>query len=214
MTMKPQPGGNGDKLSCLTAMLQQQLHGLLPVGGDYSLLAGLLKATRRDRLNEAGDSGEGPRVGIVVQGGKCMEDSGRLYHCGEAACFVDARGRCGLGHVTRVPYLCLSLGLDRQVIRQLLAGGASCACSGVFSQDGAADMADPGMVAAFSRLVALAGQPEQVSFLAPVIIKEIHYRLLVGPLGKKVRAISSRNAKNCSCGYLPDRAPAWFFRRS
>ena len=200
------------KLSRVNAVLQQQLHKLFPAGGDYPLAAGLI-ATRRDSLNEAGESCERPRIGIVVQGGKCMEVSGRQIHCCETACFVDDSGGYGFSHVTTVPYLSLSLGLDRHVLLRLMTEGRSPAHPGYFPPDDAVALADAGMVAAFSRFINLAGRPEQVRFLAPLIIKEIHYRALTGPLGGKIRALASGKTRNCSCNWARGSAFARLFRR-
>lgn len=219
MNMKPyssmrccSQNDNPDKLYHVNTNLQQQLRKLLPADGDYSLVSGLLRATRRDRLNEAGDTIEWPRIGIVVQGGKCMEDLGRQFHCNESTCFVNDSGEYGLSYVTKVPYLSLSLGLDKHLIRRLMVEGKPFRRPRVFSPNEAMGIADLGIVAAFSRLISLVERPEQARFLAPLIIKEIHYRVLIGPLGEKVRVLASGKPKNCSCGYALDRALAWFSR--
>lgn len=193
-----------NKLFQANAILQQQLQRILPTEGDYSLVAGL-RASWRYNLNEVGDTGERPRIGIVVQGSKCVEEAGRQFHCCETAYFVDNSGGCGLSYVTKVPYLSLSLVLNRHLIRRLMIEGRSSIHPGFFSPDEVAAIADSGIVAAFSRLINLVERPEQASFLAPLIIKEIHYRVLIGPLGEKARALASEKANNCFCSNAWDR---------
>jgi AraC-like DNA-binding protein len=46
------------------------------------------------------------------------------------------------------------------------------------------------MLEAFTRLAELLDTPEHIEYLAPLLIREIHYRLLTGPLGKHVMAIN------------------------
>ena len=48
---------------------------------------------------------------------------------------------------------------------------------------------EPVMLEAFTRLAELLDTPEHIPYLAPLLIREIHYRLLTGPQGKHVRAI-------------------------
>jgi transcriptional regulator GlxA family with amidase domain len=50
---------------------------------------------------------------------------------------------------------------------------------------------DPDVLDAFLRLVELLDRPEQIPVLAPMIIREIHYRLLIGPQGERLRMINT-----------------------
>ncbi|MDT4851329.1 HTH-type transcriptional activator RhaS [compost metagenome] len=47
------------------------------------------------------------------------------------------------------------------------------------------------LLEAFDRLVALLDQPEHVAALAPLIKREIHYRLMVGEAGARLRQIAT-----------------------
>ncbi len=49
---------------------------------------------------------------------------------------------------------------------------------------------------AFQRLLNLLEHPEDIPVLAPIIIKEIHYRLLVGDQGNRLRQIASSGTKS------------------
>lgn len=50
---------------------------------------------------------------------------------------------------------------------------------------------DCGLLSAFLRLYELCETPEKIRFIAPVLIKEIHLRLLLSPLGKYICAINT-----------------------
>lgn len=50
---------------------------------------------------------------------------------------------------------------------------------------------DADLLDAMLRLLELAGKPEMIAIaaLSPLIVKEIHYRLLMGPFGNQLRSI-------------------------
>lgn len=65
---------------------------------------------------------------------------------------------------------------------------------------------DPYIIEAYSRLVDLLGQSEaEQKMLAPMIIREIHYRLLLGPLGGMLRMVNTSGTK----GNQVARAVSW-----
>jgi hypothetical protein len=74
------------------------------------------------------------------------------------------------------PFLALTLELDGHMISELLAEiPALKARQESFRSMAVAD-ADYHLIQAFSRLTELAGQPDQQSILAPMNIRELHYR--------------------------------------
>ena len=50
---------------------------------------------------------------------------------------------------------------------------------------------DPDILHAFLRLVELLEKPEQIPILGPLIVREIHYRLLIGPQGEFLRRLNT-----------------------
>lgn len=50
---------------------------------------------------------------------------------------------------------------------------------------------DPEVLKAFLRLLELEDKPEQIPVLSPMIVREIHFRLLAGPQGNLLRTIST-----------------------
>ena len=58
---------------------------------------------------------------------------------------------------------------------------------------------------AFLRLTELLDTPDQIPVLAPMIVREIHYRLLVGPRGRFLRAVNTAGSR----GNRIAKAIAW-----
>ena len=53
----------------------------------------------------------------------------------------------------------------------------------------------PDILDTFNRLLELLESPEEGKILAPMLIRELHYRILRGPFGKQLRAIHSLNTE-------------------
>jgi AraC-like DNA-binding protein len=86
------------------------------------------------------------------------------------------------------PYLGLCLTLDRRETSQLMADSHLPSPRTQQSTRGMATArVTPALLAAFQRLVDLLEAPEDIPILAPVIQREILYRLLVGDLGPRLR---------------------------
>ena len=86
------------------------------------------------------------------------------------------------------PYCSMILGLDASLIAQLIAKFPEEKTDNQRANAIACTKTDPAVLDAFTRLVKLLDTPEHFQHLAPLIIREIHYRLLTGSLGKNIRA--------------------------
>jgi len=90
------------------------------------------------------------------------------------------------------PFLAVSLLLDKVLITRLAAETPLPSSLGKDSHKGiSVASVDPDVLDAFLRLVELLGKPEQIPVLAPLIIREIHYRLLIGPQGGHLRRLNT-----------------------
>jgi len=87
------------------------------------------------------------------------------------------------------PYCSMILELDASLIAQILSALPKEDTNRQNLLAGVGSETDPAILEAFTKLVALLDTPEHIEYLAPLIIKEIHYRLLVSPLGEHIRAI-------------------------
>ena len=55
---------------------------------------------------------------------------------------------------------------------------------------------DPEVLRAFLRLMELLDRPEHIPVLAPITLREIHLRLLLGPQGELLRALNTQGTKS------------------
>ena len=95
------------------------------------------------------------------------------------------------------PCLGIRLDLDLKAVAQLMSEhelpASSRAASERSMEIGAVSIE---LLDAFQRLLNLLKNEKEIPILAPVIIKEIHYRLLVGEQGKRIRQIASGGSKS------------------
>jgi AraC-like DNA-binding protein len=89
------------------------------------------------------------------------------------------------------PYLSMVIELDAALIAQISTELPKNHADGQNVLAAAVSRTEPAVFEAFARLAALLDEPEQIGFLAPMIIREIYYRLLTGPLGKHIMAINT-----------------------
>ncbi len=154
-----------------------------------------------------------PCLCVVVQGRKHALLSGETLVYDPLHYLVVSVTLPARGHVVEAspdkPYLCLRIGIDPAVIGELLiqmrdetsaAPGASGA-SGASAARGGADRAmflarlSAPMLDAVLRLVRLMDTPDDVSVLAPLAMREIYYRALIGELGSRLRAVCETDSQ-------------------
>ncbi len=141
-----------------------------------------------------------PMVALVLQGRKQSLIGGVSLDYGPGEAAVVALDLPGVYHITNAapdaPFLSVSLRLDRQIIADLLtqmpaASGTAAASSATVIQAAA----DTALLDAFLRLSSLASAPEDVAVMAPLLTREIHYRLLTGPMGDGLRRFCANEAQ-------------------
>lgn len=135
-----------------------------------------------------------PSVCIVVQGRKHALFDGATYvydpmHCLIVSTSLPITGRIIEASPAR-PYLCLRIDLDPRIVEAL---------SSQVAEDARGDSApgrallvaetSPALLDAALRLVRLADEPDAAPVLAPLAMREIHFRLLTGALGPQLRAL-------------------------
>ncbi len=98
-----------------------------------------------------------------------------------------------IGHVLEAtpekPYLCLRLELDARMIGELLlqvgrSAGAPSTDRGLYVA-----RTSPQLLDAVLRLTRLLEEPSGAAILAPLVLREIHYRVLTGELGHRLREL-------------------------
>ena len=95
------------------------------------------------------------------------------------------------------PFLSLFFYLDRQILTDLMLRMRP---AGKTPQEdgpgGAVADAEPEFLEAVLRLAELLDKPEQIAIRAPMILQELHYLLLIGPLGHVLRGLYAQGSQN------------------
>jgi AraC-like DNA-binding protein len=89
------------------------------------------------------------------------------------------------------PYLSLIMDLDTALLTELSAELPKNDMGKQPILATACTETDPAVLEAYTRLLGLLEKPKDIPFLAPMIIREIHYRLLTGSLGNHIKAINT-----------------------
>ncbi len=152
---------------------------------DTTAIDGVLLSAA-DRPGEPRASTTGTVMAIIAQGAKRLAIGDRVYDYRAGQYLVASVDLPITGHYTRAPALGFGLILRPAAIAPLLldADAAAAAPAGI----GVAD-ASPELLDAAVRMVRLLDNPGDREILAPMLEREIIWRLLNGPLGQSVRQI-------------------------
>lgn len=185
----------------LNAELKRKLLHDLETPGIVSTAIAGLHLVRREDGGTAENCFEKPLVGLVVQGTKHSSMGGREYIYTENQSIVAG---VDMPISSRVmdpthehPFLFLYLYLDRGLLSSLT----------LEMWQGAADIpatdtsvsiadADADVLEMFLRLLTLQDKPEQLPLRAPMMLRELHYLLLIGPHGSMLRQLSTPGTRN------------------
>ena len=92
------------------------------------------------------------------------------------------------------PYLSILLPVNSSIVLDIISKNEEvtdkCFC-GISVAD-----VDDNILKAFLRLIDLLDTPDDIDIIAPMIVKEIHYRILKGPIGNSLKAISMYGSKS------------------
>jgi AraC-like DNA-binding protein len=188
--------GDRTGLEKTNSLLKEKLLRWMPEPGRYPTAVEGFAISRRHDAKELENCVYKPLVAVVVQGSKRSVIGSEEYRYGENHCLVIGVDVPSANHVIvaspEKPFLAVVLDLDKYLITQLAAEipPSSRPENGSYKGMAVAEV-DPDVLDAFLRLVELLDKPEQIPVLAPMIIREIHYRLLIGPQGERLRMINT-----------------------
>src|ERR1700730_3949635 len=151
-----------------------------------------------------------PSLAMVAQGRKRADLGGTTFIFDESRYLLtslDLPVICNVIEASEdVPYLCFVLKLDMRVVRELL--GREEIHAPVAASDSpamATGETTPELLDACCRLTNLLNTPQDIPFLSGLIQREIIYRILRGPEGARLRAISTLGDQS----HRTARAIAW-----
>lgn len=135
---------------------------------------------------------------LVLQGTKSLSIGDEVLEFAPATYFVVPVDLPALGQVCAAPqggpYLALNLTLDPVVIAAMLADLGETGADGadpVF----AVSPAGPELLDAWLRMLRLIDRPQEAALLAPMIEREILFRVLQGPQGAMLRQIARSDSR-------------------
>jgi AraC-like DNA-binding protein len=135
-----------------------------------------------------------PSLCIVVQGRKRSLVGNEVYYYDPLNYLTVSVTLPATGHILEAtpdrPYLCLRLELDVRMIGELLLQVDRSALAPPASDRGLyVARTSPQLLDAVLRLMRLLDQPRDAEILAPLIMREIHYRVLTGEMGYRLREL-------------------------
>lgn len=135
-----------------------------------------------------------PVICLILQGRKQVSIGEQTLSFGPGECLLVSHDLPVCSRITKAPYLALVLKVDLATIRKLYDEVAESALDSERARAAETHRADPGLLDALRRYLALAESPADAKVLGPLISKEIHYRLLVAPFGGMLRSLIRRDS--------------------
>jgi AraC-like DNA-binding protein len=192
--------GNGDMETALKSLKQsiarwsdQDDHPTTAIPG--------LTLFRREEPTQPASIMYGPRVCLIAQGAKRVLLGDDTYVYDENHYLITSVDLPTVVQIIKAsrekPYLGLVLKLDQHEISQLMVDSKMPPPPPQQSSRGMAtgEVTLP-LLAAFQRLMDLLAEPRDIPILAPIIQREIFYRLLVGDQGARLRQIASAGSRS------------------
>ncbi|MGH9344067.1 MAG: AraC family transcriptional regulator N-terminal domain-containing protein [Terriglobia bacterium] len=151
-----------------------------------------------------------PSVALVVQGRKQVELGPNTFLYDASRYLLTSLDLPVVSRVVEAnpetPYLCLRLKLEMPAVREILSREdfpLPLASSDAPAMTTAKTSVE--LLSAFDRLLDLLNAPQDISFLSPMIQREIIYRILRGAGGQRLRAIATAGDQS----YRTARVIAW-----
>lgn len=148
-----------------------------------------LRLLRRDSPSSFEASLYEPVLCLILQGAKEVSIGEQTLSFGPGECLLVSSDLPVCSRITKAPYLALVLEVDITGIRELHDEVAGSVPDSVRPRAAVTHRADPGLLDALLRYLALADSPADAKVLAPLVSKEIHYRLLIAPFGGMLRGL-------------------------
>ena len=176
------------------AKLARQIRSLTPTEGDHATAIPGLQVHRRDTATNCYPGTYEPSLTLFAQGQKRISFGGTSHLCDGATLLLASVDMPVVSEIVEatesVPYLSMTLKLDMALVREILSQEDLRVGEGVRPGGGLAFGTTPmELLEACSRLLKLLARPEDIPFLGNLMQREILYRLLRGPYGRRLRAI-------------------------
>ena len=148
-----------------------------------------LSLLRRDSPSPIEASLYEPVICLILRGRKQVSIGEQLLSFGPGECLLVSHDLPVRSRITKAPYLSLVFEVNLATIRKLYDEVAESELETERARAAETHRADPGLVDALGRYLALGDSPADAKVLGPLISKEIHYRLLMAPFGGMLRSL-------------------------
>ena len=130
-----------------------------------------------------------PVLCLILQGRKQVSIGELTVSFGPGECLLVSHDLPVSSRITKAPYLALVFKVDIATIRKLYDEVGESALDSERARAAETHRADPGLLDALRRYMALADSPADAKVLGPLVSKELHYRLLVATFGGMLRRL-------------------------
>src|SRR5687768_11436466 len=149
-----------------------------------------------------------PALCLILQGRKQVLLGQQPLSFGPGECLLVSHDLPVRSRITRAPYLVMVLAVNLTTIRKLYDEVTELALDTGPARALETHRADPGLLDALHRYLALADSPADAKVLGPLISKEIHYRLLTAPFGGMLRSLIRHDSDASAIGRAIDHIRA------
>ena len=151
-----------------------------------------------------------PSLTVFTQGRKFLNVGGTQHVCDGSSFVLSAIDMPVQSQIVeasqKLPLLSMLLKLDMTIVREVLSREDVPDIRSTSQRRGlVVGESTPGLLSACKRLIELLETPEDIPFIAPLIQREIVYRVLQTPQGERLRAIATRG----DLSHRTARAIAW-----
>ncbi|MDD2967555.1 MAG: AraC family transcriptional regulator [Desulfovibrionaceae bacterium] len=160
-----------------------------------------LVLVRREAANSTEQCFAQPLASLIVQGSKHSIIGTQQNIIRENQCLVTGvdmpSSSCTINSTSEKPFLSLFFYLDRQILTELLIEMEPKSRPPLRKRRGIAIAdAEPEFLEGVLRLVELLDKPQQIAIRAPIIMRELHYLLLIGAQGSILQGLYSQGSQN------------------
>lgn len=189
------------RIAQLNDELKQKLLRYLKTPCIYPTAIEGFHLVRREHAGSPENCFEKPLAGLVIQGAKHSLMGGREYVYTENQSIVAGVDMPISSYVINPthekPFLFLYLYLDRQLLSSLaLEMKQDIAENSETTTSVSIADADADILEMFLRLLDLHEKPEQIPLRAPMMLRELHYLLLISPHGNLLRQLNTPGTQN------------------
>ena len=183
-----------NELRQLSSAIQRHI----PNDGIHDTLVPALMLFRSSKPSEHAAAVYEPSLVIIAQGSKEVLLAKETYRYDPAQSLLVSVDLPVAARVVEAsperPCLGTRISLDPAVVGELLADGLTSPPLGSPARGLAVTPVEPPLLNAVTRLVGLLDTPEDIPALAPLVLREITYRILIGPEGSRLRQLASAGA--------------------